>query len=113
MPAIGFAVPILSGKEERHRQFLADLAGPRREEYEAAFGGVGVTRQMVWHQQTPDGPLAVVYMESDDIEAMMQGIASSKDSLLREFREQVKDVHGIDLASDPSPQLEQIFDDRR
>ena len=71
MASIGFAVPIPPGKEEHDRNALAEIAGPRREEWEAAAKGHGVTRHSVWHQQTPDGTLAIVFLEAEDIEAAM------------------------------------------
>ncbi len=112
MPAIGFAVPILPGKEEQDREDMAEIAGPRREEAQAAWKRHGITRNAVWHQQTPDGTLAVVLIEAEDIEAAMQGIASSDDPFDQWFRGSIKEVHGIDIASDPPPQSEQIFDVR-
>ena len=113
MPAIGFAVPILPGKEEQDRNGLAEIAGPRREEWEAASKRHGVTRHAVWHQQTPDGTLAIVLLEAEDIEAAMQEMASSDDPFDEWFRQQIKEVHGIDIASDPPPQSEQLLDARR
>jgi len=40
----------------------------------------------------------------------MQAIATSDDPFNQWFRERVKAVHGIDIASDPPPQSEQIHD---
>ncbi len=112
MAAIGFAVPILPGKEEKDRSDMAETAGPRREEAEAAWKRHGITRHSVWHQQTPDGAFAIVLVEADDIEAAMQGMASSDDPFDEWYRAMIKDVHGIDIASDPPPQVEQVLDVR-
>ena len=112
MPAIAFAVPILPGKEEQDRKDMAETAGPRREEAEAAWKRHGITRHAVWHQQTPDGMLAIVLIEADDIEAAVQGMASSDDPFDGWYRDSIKEVHGIDIASDPPPQSEQLFDSR-
>ena len=49
------------------------MAGARRDEYEAALKDAGITRQAVWHQQTPDGgTLAIVYIEATDPDAHQQ-----------------------------------------
>jgi hypothetical protein len=108
--AIGFVVPVLPGKEQADLDWMAEMTGPRREEYEAAWKQFGVSRHAVWHQDTPDGTAAVVYLEADDIPAAMQGIATSDDPFDQWFRDRVKDVHGIDLASDPPPESQQILD---
>src|SRR5262245_38549266 len=52
---------------------------------------------MVWHQETPNGTLAVVYLETDDVPASMQPMATSDDPLDQWFRKLPKEVHGIDL----------------
>ena len=110
MPAMGFVVPVLPGKEQADLDWMEEMAGPRREEYESSWKELGVTRRAVWHQQTPDGTVAVVYMEVNDIPRAMEGVASSDDPFNQWFRERVQDVHGIDLQSQSPPQSQQIHD---
>ena len=57
MPAIAFAIPILPGKEALDRDAMDEMAGARRDDYEAALRDAGVTRHTVWHQETPDGTI--------------------------------------------------------
>ena len=62
MTEIVYVAPIVRGKEDLYRQTWDELAGARRDEYEAALKDAGITRQTIWHQQTPDGrTLAIVY----------------------------------------------------
>jgi hypothetical protein len=110
MPALGFVVPVLPGKEQADLDWVEEMTGPRREEYESAWKQLGVTRHTVWHQQTPDGTVAVVYMEADDIPRAMQGITSSDDPFNQWFRERVRDVHGLDIQAEAPPQAERIHD---
>jgi hypothetical protein len=110
MPSVGFVVPVLPGKEQADLDWMKEMTGPRREDYESSWKQLGVTRHAVWHQQTPDGMVAVVYMEADDIGRAMEGVASSDDPFHQWFRERVEDVHGIDLQSGPAPQSQQIHD---
>jgi hypothetical protein len=49
-------------------------------------------------QQTPDGTVAVVYVEADDPEAALSQFGSSDEPLNRYFRDQMKEVHGIDIS---------------
>ncbi len=111
MPAVALAIPIIPGKDDLDRSAFEEMKGPRREEYEAARRRLGFTREAVWHQQTPDGTVAVVYLEADDLEAAMQGAGSSQEPFDQWFRERMKEVHGIDLA-EPAPPPEQIIDAR-
>jgi hypothetical protein len=106
MPAVAFCAPILPGKEETDRKGFEEVLGPRREEYDASRRRAGITREMVWHQETPDGTVAVVYLEADDIPASMQALATSDDAFDKWFRELVKEVHGIDMSEGgPPPEL--------
>ena len=79
MPAVAFCAPILPGKEEIDRKGFEEVLGTRREEYDASRRRAGITREMVWHQETPDGTVAVVYLEAGDIQTSMQSLASSDD----------------------------------
>ena len=87
MPAVAFCAPILPGKEETDRKGFEEVLGPRREEYDASRRRAGITRETVWHQETPEGTVAVVYLEADDIPASMQGLAASDDPFDEWFRE--------------------------
>lgn len=102
MAEVAFAIPVLRGQEDLDREVLAELKGARREEYEAALAEAGVTRHAVWHQETPDGTLAIVYMEADD-ESAVGKFAASDAPLNAWFREQMKRVHGIDIAEGSPP----------
>ena len=104
MAAIAFAVPIVPGKEQLDRDAFEEMQGSRREEYEAARRAAGVSREAVWHQETPEGTIAVVYMEADDPEAALQTIGTSEEPFDRWFRERMEEVHGINLSEGgPSP----------
>jgi hypothetical protein len=72
MPGFAFAVPVVSGKEELDRKTLEEIAGPRLAEHEAALRDAGISRHAAWHQQTPDGTLALVYMEAPNETAIIK-----------------------------------------
>jgi hypothetical protein len=108
---IVFATPVVRGKEELDRQTRAEMAGARRDEYEAALKDAGITRQAVWHQRMPDGgTLAIVYIEAADPDAH-QRFTSSEADISGWFREQMQEVHGRDVSQPPLP-VEQILDFR-
>lgn len=98
MPAFAFSIPVVPGKEAIDRITLDEMLGERRNEYEAALRRAGITRQAIWHQSTPDGTVAVVYVEGDDPETNLARFSSSNDPLNSWFRERMKDVHGVDIS---------------
>jgi hypothetical protein len=110
MAEIVFAIPVLPGKEELDQQTLDEMSGPRRDEYEAALKDAGITRQAIWHQQTPNGTLALVYIEADDPDRA-QRFASSDAAISRWFVERMQEVHGVDV-SQSFPPVNQVHDFR-
>ena len=109
MPAIGFVVPILPGKIDDHLRLDEELMGSRREEFAQSRRSLGIHKESAWHQETPDGTVAVVYIEADDPAAAMAGMGSSEEPFDRWFREQVRDIYGVDL-TEPPPPLVQTLD---
>ena len=108
MPGFAFAMPVVTGKEEFDRKTLEEIAGPRLAEHEAAMRDAGITRHAAWHQQTPDGRLAVVYMEASAETAI--GRFSASDAPFNTwFREAMKEVHGVDI-SQPLPPATKVMD---
>ena len=111
MPAIAFVVPVVPGKEEADRALLQEMAGPRREEYLRSRQRAGVRREVVWQQATPQGTVAIVYMEVDDPQRMFESLGSSDDPFDQWFREQCQEVHGIDLSQPlPGGPPQMVFD---
>src|SRR3954454_15067727 len=111
MTEIVFAIPIVHGKDDVDRQTRDEMAGARRDEYVAALKDAGITRQAVWHQQTPGGgTLAIVYIEATDPDAHQRFVSSDAD-ISRWFVEQMKEVHGRDVSQPPLP-VELVHDFR-
>jgi hypothetical protein len=98
VPGFAFSIPIVRGKEELDRRTLDEMLDDRREEYQAALRQAGITRQAIWHQDTPDGTVAVVYVEGDDPQAGIARFSTSDEPLNTWFREQMKEVHGVDIS---------------
>ena len=110
MPAIAFAASLLPGKTGADRDAMASCAhGDRKAAYEDARRRAGVTREAVWIQSTPQGDVAVVYLEADDLSIALKTIGTSDEPFDRWFRDHVRDVHGLSL-EDGFPPPEQILD---
>ena len=97
MPGFAFSIPVVPGNEELDRRTFDEMLDARRDEYEAALRQAGITRQAVWHQETPGGIVAVD-VEGDDPEAGIAQFGSSDEPLNTWFREQMKEVHGVDIS---------------
>lgn len=108
MPEIVFAIPVVPGKEELDRQTLDEMLGSRREEYQAALREAGITRQAIWHQETPDGTLAVVYVEADAPDSVSR-FSSSDAAFNTWFRDAMMEVHAVNI-SEPMPPVELVHD---
>jgi hypothetical protein len=111
MPEVAFALPVLPGQEQLDRETLEELKGARRDDYEAALAEAGIRRHAVWHQETPDGTLAIVYMETEDDTGVAR-FGASDAPLNSWFREQMKVVHGIDI-SQAAPPPKKVHDTAR
>jgi hypothetical protein len=112
MDTIGFVAPLLPGKTETDRAAMISCwRGERRVAYEASRKRLGIAREAVFIQSTPDGDVAVVYWEADDVEAALKGMASSDQPFDRWFRDHVREVHGL-VVEDGFPPPEQVMDFR-
>lgn len=113
MATFAFVVPLLPGKEETDRETLERFStGEEKDAYAASRRSLGFQRETVWHQLTPDGTVAIVVWEADDIESAFRGIATSGEPFDQQFREFLLDVHGIDVANDPPAEVRLVSDTR-
>ena len=111
MASLGMALPLLPGKTESWNRWAQETAGPRLSEYQASRQRLGITREASFLQQTPQGNMAVLYIEAEDIARVFQGLASSQEPFDVLFRQQTKDFFGLDLAQPPAgPAPETILD---
>jgi hypothetical protein len=111
MAEIVFATPVVDGKEDLDRQTHDEMAGGRRDEYEAALKDAGIRRQAVWHQQMPGGGvLAIVYIEATDPDAH-QRFTSSDGDINRWFVQRMQEALARDVTQPPLP-VELVHDIR-
>lgn len=73
-------LPLLPNKTETDRAAMTSCwRGERKGAYEESRKRLGITREAVWIQSTPQGDVAVVYVESDDVEAAYKDMAVSQE----------------------------------
>lgn len=112
MNRFAFVLPILPGKEEADRKAYENWNGADREAYAEARRSQGFSRETIWHQETPNGTLAIVVYEAEDIPAAMARIADSDTPFDVAFRDFIQDIHGFNPADEPPPQARIISDQK-
>ncbi len=112
MQTIGFIAPLLPGKTETDRSAMISCwRGERKGAYEHSRRQLGITREAIFLQSTPNGDVAVVYWEATDVGAALKGLATSEEPFERWFRGHVREVHGVNV-EDGFPPPEQVLDFR-
>ena len=102
MKTIAFAVPILPGKTEQWKSFADEIVGAKRTAFEHSQKELGLTAENWYLQRTPQGDMAIVYMEGDDPAASLAEMGKSKGDFEVWFKEQALEIHGIDF-NQPMP----------
>ncbi|MGD0019695.1 MAG: hypothetical protein ABSD62_10615 [Candidatus Limnocylindrales bacterium] len=90
--------PVLPGKTDEWRDFIAQLNGARRSEFAASRARAGV-HERTFLQPTPMGDLVIVTLEGEDPERSFGQMVSATDAFTLWFLERVKAIHGVDLAA--------------
>jgi hypothetical protein len=111
MASLAMTLPLLSGKTESWKHWVQEMAGTRLSAFQASRKRLGITREASFLQQTPQGDMAILYIEAEDIAHAFQGLAISEDPFDVLFRQNTQEFFGIDLAQPPSgPLPETVFD---
>jgi len=88
---------ILPGKTEAWKEFVRTLARQRLTEYEEARRRAGISKEMTWLQQTPEGDAVLVYWEAKNFEKTLEEFGNSQKPFDVWFRQMIRDIHGIDF----------------
>lgn len=105
------AFPVLKGKEEDIRKLAAELTGARREEAQEFYRHFGVTRESWHYQDTEHGPMVIGVTDVEEPDARAREYAESSRPFDLWFKDQVRNLTGIDPDTQPlGPPTEVIFD---
>jgi quercetin dioxygenase-like cupin family protein len=91
-------LPLLPGKQEAWRQLCQTLQGSRRQEYAGSLQRMGVTRQAIWLTQSARADVVYLHLNVERYEQMATVLAASTHPFDRWLRQQVLELHGLDLA---------------
>jgi len=110
MAALAFVASILPGKQEAWRRFYHELEGSRRHHYEEFHKRLHITKELVWLAETPQGDMAMVYLEADYPEQVLPDLAASQLPFDCWFKEQLLELYGLDVQKHRAKQLsESVF----
>ncbi len=109
MDHVGFALPVQTSKSADARAFLSELDGPRKGQYAASERAIGITKELWFFQETPNGDLIVAYMESADFGKALGMFAQSKEEFDVWFKERLANATGVDLNSPPPGPLSELL----
>ena len=98
MPTIAMVLPIPPDKVDVWRRGMAEIAGPRRDEFDSARRRQGVTTTKVWMQEGPAGPMEILVLDTDDLASSFAAMGTSNDPCDVWFRQWVLEVYDLDLA---------------
>jgi hypothetical protein len=96
--------PILPGKEDAARAWAKEVAGPRKDGFDALNRRGEITRETWTIQTTPGGSFMLVWFEGN-VEKAFEDVATGQDEFTPWHRAQLADVTGLDLSApdDASP----------
>ena len=98
MSGIVLTFPILNGKVEAWRRFCQELAGSRRQPYEASRKRLTITRERMALVETAYGSTAVTTLEASNVDQALGQIIASYLPFDVWYRERLQELHGINLA---------------
>ncbi len=109
MNQICLVLPILPGKTAVARDFMRELEGARKAEYDQSERRIGIGKE-VWYLATlPSGDHFVAYMESPDFGQALAMFAQSHDAFDLWFKQRLAEATGVDLNDPPPMQLPELL----
>jgi len=108
--SLAVAFLVLPGKTDAWRRVAKEVAGERRKDLEAHDKRYNLVREYWYLQHTPQGDVAIAYLEGKDPAAAFKSWAASNEPFDKWEKDQFAVIHGIDF-SKPLPGLpEPLFD---
>jgi hypothetical protein len=94
-----FALPILPGKSEAARAFLAELEGERKGQYATSEGRLGLTKEVWAIQPGPQGEMYLCYFVAADVGQVGAALAASQETFDVWFNTQMAETAGPNRGS--------------
>jgi hypothetical protein len=92
------AMPVLPGKKDALLQFMKDITGPMKKDFERSRKHLGIKRESWFLQSSPEGDWLLVYMEAEQVARALGDFAVSKDPFEVLQRHNMKEFTGVDMS---------------
>ena len=99
--------PILPGKEDTFRAWVKEVAGPRKDGFDALNRRGDITRETWTLQTTPGGSFFLLWFEGN-VEKAFEDVATGQDGFTVWHRAQLLEIFGLDVSEPeegPPPEL--------
>ena len=109
MEQICLVIPVLEGKGDDARDFMAELEASRKSDYDQSEQRIGITKEVWFLAQGPSGDLLVAYMETEDFANALNLFSSSQDDFDLWFKRRLADSTGVNLNTPPEMSLPELL----
>lgn len=99
MSGVVMSNPIRASKVEAWRRFCQELAGARRQSYEASRRRMGITRERLGLVETTFGSAAITAIDAPDLGQALGEIMTSNHPFDRWYRERIQELQGVKSTS--------------
>ncbi len=101
--------PILEGKLDAWKQWIADLQGSRKQELTDLNRRYGLTKHAAWRSETPMGTVVVAVHEGPGADELMPKLGPSQHEFDLWFKQQLLEFHGMDATQPPPGPMPELF----
>ena len=101
--------PILEGKLDVWKKWIADLKGPSSQELTDFNRRYGLTRHAAWLAETPMGTFVVALHEGPGGDDFMAKVGPSQLRFDVQFKEKLLEIHGIDVTQPPPGPMPELY----
>ncbi len=101
--------PILEGKVDTWKAWIADLKGARSADLKDMNQRMGLTRHAAWLAETPMGAMVAVLQEGPGSDSFMQKLGQSTHEFDQWFAGNIKEIHGMDVSQPPPGPMPELY----
>ena len=100
--------PIQADKVAAWGEFMKEMSGPRKAEFDAFNRRHRLTKHEAWLCETPAGSFVCAIHEGPGAAELIPNIAQSSDAFDKWFAAQLTSIHGMDLSKPPPGKMPEL-----
>ena len=110
MALLAISIPIPANKIDQWKRFTKELMTTRKAEFAASRKRLNV-HERTFLQHTPHGDMIVVTLEGPNPHKAFAEFGAGNDAFTTWFKQQVSEIHGMDLGAPPPGPLPELIVD--